>query len=154
MQRTIDLVVFFLYIAAVVLLGCSFVRRSRSPEEFTCAGRRLPGWAVGLSIFGTYVSSISFLAYPGNAYGGNWNAFVFSLSLPFAALIAVSFFVPLYRKVGAVSAYRQLELRFGLWARLYAGICYLLTQIARVATILYLVGLALAPLLGLSLIHI
>jgi len=131
-----------------VLLGCSFVRRSRSTEEFTAAGRRLPGWAVGLSIFGTYVSSISFLAYPGKSYSGNWNAFVFSLSLPVAAWIAVRFFVPLYRRVGAVSAYKQLEDRFGPWARVYATCCYLLTQIARVATILYLVGLALSPLLG------
>jgi len=112
------------------------------------AGRSLPGWAVGLSIFGTYVSSISFLANPGKSFGDNWNPFVFSLSLPIAALVATRWFVPFYRRRQSVSAYEHLEQRFGVWARLYAAICYMLTQLARMGTILYLVALAIAPLTG------
>ena len=113
------------------------------------AGRSLPGWAVGLSIFGTYVSSISFLALPGKAYNANWNPFVFSLSLPLAAWVGVRFFVPYYRKAGDVSAYRALERRFGSWARLYAVACYLITQVVRVGAIMFLVALALEPVGGL-----
>jgi SSS family solute:Na+ symporter len=112
------------------------------------AGRSLPGWAVGLSIFGTYLSSISFLANPGKSLAHNWNPFVFSLSLPIAAWVAVRWFVPFYRRTGEISAYSHLESRFGPWARLYALICYLLTQLVRVGAILYLVALALSPLLG------
>ncbi|MBN2021768.1 MAG: sodium:solute symporter [Pirellulales bacterium] len=112
------------------------------------AGRSLPGWAVGLSIFGTYLSSISFLACPAQSYKTNWNPFVFSLSLPLAAWLAVRWFVPFYRRGGAISAYEHLESRFGPWARTYAVVCYLLTQLARVGVILYLVALVLAPLTG------
>jgi len=112
------------------------------------AGGSLPGWAVGLSIFGTYVSSIGFLGNTGKAFGGNWNSWVFGLSLPIAALIAVRYFVPLYRGGGQVSAYYHLEKRFGPWARTYALICYLLAQLARIGTVLYLVALALSPLTG------
>ena len=112
------------------------------------ASRSLPGWVVGLSILGTYVSSISFLALPGNAFGGNWNSFVFSLSLPLAAWIAYKYFVPFYRKEGEISAYHHLEQRFGGWARTYAMSMYLLTQLARMGTIMYLVALALAPFTG------
>jgi solute:Na+ symporter, SSS family len=112
------------------------------------AGRSLPGWAVGLSIFGSYVSSISFLANPGKAFGGDWNAFVFALPLPVAVWIAVKWFVPFYRNSGEVSAYTHLERRFGPWARNYAVVCYLLTQMARLGTILYLLALALVPLTG------
>ena len=65
----------------------------------------------GLSIFGTYVSSISFLANPGKSYGENWNPFVFSLSLPIAAWLAVRYFVPFYRNGGQVSAYHHLALK-------------------------------------------
>ena len=137
-----------IYLAGVVGFGCWFVRGSRSTEGFMAANRSLPGWAVGLSIFGTYVSSISFLAIPGKAYGGNWSPFVFSLSLPIAAWLAVKYFVPFYRRGGKISAYNHLEQRFGLWARTYAVFCYLLTQLARMGTIMYLVALALAPLTG------
>jgi len=114
------------------------------------AGRSLPGWAVGLSLFGTYLSSNTFLGVPGNAFGGDWNRFVFSLSLPIAALLAVKFFVPFYRRSGEISAYHHLEKRFGPWARTYVMILYLLVQVSRVAVILFGVALALQPLTGWS----
>ncbi len=112
------------------------------------AGRSLPGWAVGLSLFGSYVSSISFLANPGKSYDGNWNPFVFALSLPLACWLAAKFFVPLYREGEQISAYERFEKRFGRWARVYATVCFLLVQVARLGTILYLLSLALQPLVG------
>ena len=144
----IDISVLLAYVGGVVAFGSWFVRKSRSTEKFMVAGRSLPGWAVGLSIFGTYLSSISFLALPGKAYAANWNPFVFSLSLPIAAWVATRWFVPFYRRGGNISAYKHLEQRFGPWARTYAVAFYLLTQLARMGTIMYLVALALAPLTG------
>jgi solute:Na+ symporter, SSS family len=148
----IDWLVLSLYLGGVVGMGIWFSRRSGTPDRFMRAGGMVPGWAVGMSIFGTYVSSISFLALPGKAVGGNWNPFVFSLSIPVATVLAVKFFVPFYRAKGEISAYHHLEQRFGPWARTYAVICYLLTQLARMGTILYLLALALAPLTGWSLV--
>ncbi|MDG1892577.1 MAG: sodium:solute symporter [Verrucomicrobiota bacterium] len=148
--RTTDLLVLLLYMGGVFGLGCWFVRKSGKPNEFMAAGRSLPGWAIGLSIFGTYVSSIGFLGNTGKAYGSNWNSWVFGLSLPIAAFIAVKWFIPIYRSGQEVSAYYHLEKRFGPWARTYALVCYLLAQLARIGTILYLVALALAPLTGWS----
>ena len=145
---TVDVVVLLIYLAGVVGLGCWFVRRSRSTEGFMVAGRSLPGWAVGLSIFGTYLSSNTFIGLTGKTFGTNWNPFVFSLSLPIAAVIAVRYFVPFYRRSGEISAYSHLEKRFGPWARTYAVICYLLTQVARMGSIMFGVALALNPLLG------
>lgn len=144
----LDLAVLIAYLVAVVGYGAWFYWRNRDSEKFMSAGRSLPGWAVGISIFGSYVSSISFLANPGKSYGGDWNAFVFALTLPIAAWIAVRWFVPFYRSSGEVSAYHHLEHRFGPWARTYAVACYMLTQVARLGTILYLLGLALVPLTG------
>ncbi|MEZ6132715.1 MAG: sodium:solute symporter [Planctomycetaceae bacterium] len=146
--RTVDLAVLVVYMVGVFGLGCWFSRKSSTTSEFMAAGRSLPGWAVGLSIFGTYVSSIGFLGNTGKAFADTWNSWVFGLTLPLAAIIAVRCFVPLYRSSDAVSAYAHLEQRFGPWARTYALVCYLLSQLARVGTILYLVALALAPLTG------
>ncbi len=146
--RTIDLLVLTAYLAGIFGLGCWLARRNRSTDEFMAAGRSLSGWVVGLSIFGTYMSSIGFLGNPGKSYAGNWNPFVFGLSLPLAAWVATRYFVPVYRSSNEVSAYFHLEKRFGPWARNYALACYLLTQLARMGTILYLVALALAPLTG------
>lgn len=144
----LDLIIFFIFTGGIVLYGLSFVNKSVSSDDFTSAGGSLPGWVVGMSIFATYVSSISYLGYPGKAYAGDWNAFVFSLSIPIASYVAARYFVPFYRHQWSVSAYSFLEERFGVWARLYASACYLLTQVARMGSILYLLALPMNVLMG------
>ncbi len=144
----LDWAVLAAYFGGTMLLGFLLGRKSRSTEGFTAGGRSVPGWVCGLSIFATFLSSISFLAIPGGAFATNWNWFVFSLSLPLATWLAVRFFMPYYRRSGEVSAYAMLEHRFGPWARIYAGVFYLLTQIARMGTVTYLMALSVAVLAG------
>jgi SSS family solute:Na+ symporter len=144
----LDAVIFFSLIIGNVLFGASFFFRNKTSDQFTTGGGRIPAWAVGMSIFATFVSSISFLALPGKAYASDWNSFVFSLTIPFAAYAAVKFFVPLYRSIGSVSAYYYLEQRFGAWARIYASACYVLTQLMRTGAILLLLALPLNALFG------
>jgi len=144
----LDLIVLVGYFVATLAIGLAFWKRSRSVEGFTAASGSLPGWLTGLSILGTYVSSISFLALPGKAFATNWNSFVFSLSIPLAAWLAVKYFLPFYRSRGKISAYEHLEERFGPWARTYASACYLLTQTARIGTVTYLTALPMNVLLG------
>ncbi len=146
----LDLIVFLLYILGTIGFGLSFYFRQHTTADYTTGSGKLPSWVLGMSIFATYVSSISFLALPGAAYLSNWNGFVFSLSIPLAAWIAVRYFVPLYRRINSPSAYAFLEQRFGLWARIYASICYLLTQLARMGAILYLLALPMEAFFGWS----
>ena len=147
-MHIIDIIVFLLFTGGVVAFGCSFFKKKGTSEEFTSAGRSLPGWVVGMSIFATYVSSISYLGYPGKAFSGDLNAFVFSLSINIASDFAARYFVPFYRSQDSISAYSFLENRFGPWARIYTSSCYLLTQIARTGSILYLLALPMNVLLG------
>ena len=144
----IDAVIFFTLMIGNVILGASFFFRNKTSDQFTRGGGKIPAWAVGMSIFATFVSSISFLALPGKAFASNWNSFVFSLTIPFASYAAVKFFVPLYRSIGSVSAYYYLELRYGAWARIYASACYILTQLMRTGAILLLLALPVNALFG------
>jgi len=147
-MNSIDVIIFVAYLVGVVLFGSSFYKRNKSSKSFTLGNNNIPTWVISMSIFATFVSSISYLALPGLAYLSNWNAFVFSLSIPIAILMAVKFFVPLYRSVGSPSAYTYLEKRFGPWAKYYASIMYLLTQLMRAGTIMYLLALTLNVILG------
>ena len=143
-----DLVVFFVYMVSVIAVGAFFYRKNKTSTAFTLGNSNIPNWVITLSIFATFVSSISYLALPGIAYLKNWNSFVFSLSLPIAALMAIYVFVPLYRRVNSPSAYTYLEQRFGPWARTYASTMYLLTQLMRIGIILYLIALTLNAVFG------
>ena len=143
----IDYLIIALYIIGTTGFGAWFIRRSHDMQGFTLAGNIIPGWAIGLSLLATYLSSISFLANPGKSYAADWRPFVFSLTLPIAVWIAARWFIPHYRRHVKTTAYEYLEQRFGLWARLYMGAAYILLQIGRFAVVLYLTALALAALL-------
>lgn len=145
-----DKLILVFYFVAVILFGAYFRKKSSTTSGFMIADGKLPSWAVGLSILGTFVSSITFLAYPGQAYNTNWDVFIFSLTLPPAALIATLYFIPLYRTKVKVSAYEYLEQRFGPWARVYGSISFMLGSLARIGMILFLVSLVLHHLTGWS----
>lgn len=133
----IDIVIIIVYLLAMVGIGFYFSKRNKNTEQFTKASGKIPGWAIGLSIYATFLSSNTFLGNPGKAFGSNWSVFVFSLSMPLAAWVATKYFVPFYRRTGEISAYTHLEKRFGPWARTYTVVCFLFTQFARMGTIFF-----------------
>ncbi len=147
----LDVSIIAIYLLAMIYIGFYFSRKNKNTEQFTKASGKIPGWAIGMSIYATFLSSNTFLGVPGKAFGTNWNAFVFSISMPFAAWIAAKYFVKFYRNTGEVSAYTNLENRFGPWARTYAVVCFLLTQFARMGSIFFGMALTIHALLGFSL---
>ena len=150
MELTVlDYLLFFVFVGGVVIFGCSFYYRSKKgASAFTTADGNVPTWVLGMSIFATFVSSISFLGLPGGAYEGNWNQLVFSFTIPIATLLAAKIFIPLYRGIGCVSAYQFLEDKYGYWARCYVSVCYLLTQVCRIGSILLLLAIPLNTMFG------
>jgi len=145
-----DLFIIAVYMLAMVLTGLWFSRKSKNADQFTKASGNIPGWAIGLSIYATFLSSNTFLGVPGKSFGSNWNAFVFSLSMPLSAWVSAKYFIPFYRQSGEISAYTHLEHRFGAWARTYAVICFLLTQLARMGSVFFGIALSLQALTGFS----
>ena len=73
------------YLAVLVVIGVYFSRREKTTDDYFLAGRRIPWWAAGLSIFGTGLSAITFMAIPAKAYATNW---VFILS-SFAPILLI-----------------------------------------------------------------
>jgi len=149
-MASIDLLIIVFYLLVMIGIGIYFSRKNKSSEQFTTASGAIPGWALGLSFYATFLSAITFLGDPGKSFGSNWNPFVFSLSIPLAAIVATKWFVPFYRGSGEISAYTHLEKRFGGWARTYAMVCFILTQLARMGTIFYGIALTLNALTGID----
>ena len=81
----LDLSIIFVYLLGMLGVGGYFSRRRGNSEQFTSANGTIPGWAIGVSIYATFLSSNTFLGVPGKSFGGDWNGFVFSLSMPLAA---------------------------------------------------------------------
>ena len=72
-MRWIDLTIVVLYLGSLVWLGKWFGRKQTSTESYFVARRSIPAWAMGMSVMASLVSSVTFIAYPGSSYGGNWS---------------------------------------------------------------------------------
>jgi SSS family solute:Na+ symporter len=146
--NTVDALIIVFYLLAMVGVGVWFSRRNKTSDQFTKASGSVPAWAIGISLYATFLSSNTFIGVPGKAYGSNWNSLVFSLAMPISAWVAARFFVPFYRSMGGTSAYTHLEHRFGPWARTYSVVCFLLMQLARMGSIFFGIALSLQALTG------
>ncbi len=137
----IDFVVIILYFGGITFAGFYFSKRNKSTEEYFLGNRSFPGWVIGLSMVGTSISSVSFLAYPGDAYKTAWLRLLPAFTLPLGVLAAAIFFLPFFRRGGLTSAYEYLEGRFGPGTRVYAALAFVLGQTFRIGMILYLLSL-------------
>src|SRR5215470_16429280 len=94
--RWLDAVVILVYMAGMVGVGLWFARRQTSTEAYFVAKRSIPHWAMGISLYAALISSITFTAYPGSAYAGNWNelvpGFMAVVVLALAGLVIIPFF--------------------------------------------------------------
>jgi solute:Na+ symporter, SSS family len=139
-----------LYFALLVGMGVYFSRRENSTEAFFLGGRKIPWWAVGISIFGTSLSSITYVAIPANAYAGDWLGMLSNLGIVLVAPFVVYYFIPHFRKESIVTAYEYLEQRFNVAARLYGSLIFILFQMGRMAIVLYIPAIALSAATGMS----
>lgn len=138
------------YFAVLVIMGIYFAGKGSSTDDFFLAGRRMPWWATGLSIFGTQLSSISFMAVPAKVYSTDWVYFLLQMTIVMIAVPVVFLYLPYFRRVKMTSAYEYLESRFNLPVRMYASVSFVLYQLGRMAIVLFLPAIALSTVTGIS----
>ncbi|HEX5788364.1 MAG TPA: sodium:solute symporter [Woeseiaceae bacterium] len=149
----LDIAVLTAYLGAMAAMGWYFSRGNVSTEDYFLGGRSFRGWVIGLSMVGTSISSVTFLAYPADAYKTAWLRFLPNLMMPLAVFIAAYVFLPFFRRGRITSAYEYLEGRFGPSIRVYAASAFILAQLVRVSLILYLVSLVVHEMTGLAPVH-
>ena len=68
-MKFIDMAVIGVYFGAMTLMGAYFSRRANTTENYFVGGRSYPGWLIGVSLFATLLSTISYLSMPGEMLG-------------------------------------------------------------------------------------
>ena len=148
--RWMDLAIMCVYLAALVSVGVRFARRQTSTEQYFVAKRSIPSWAMGFSIVATLITSVTFVAYPGSAYGKNWSLLVPGFMVAGALLICGLVVVPFYRHVVRMSAYEYFGRRFGVVARMYSSVAFSLIHFSKMGFIFYLLALTVNSMTGWS----
>ncbi len=146
----IDYAIIAISMIVSLYVGFYFSKGQKSTKKYYAAEGKIPAWAIGMSILATLVSSVTFLAYPGEGFSSNWILLVQGLMVPLVLLLIIWVLVPLYRNVIGISAYEYFEKRFGYFARLYGSLGFILAHFSKMGTVFYLLGLAIASLMGLD----
>lgn len=144
----IDYLVIGASLVIPILISIRFSKKQTSINNFFKAGGSLPAWAVGMSILATLISSITFLAYPGEGFSSNWILLVQGLMVPVTLVFFIGFLIPLYRNIIQLSAYEYFEQRFGFLARLYSSLGFFLAHFSKMGTVFFLIALAFSKMTG------
>lgn len=128
----VNYLVLFGYLLAMMLVGVYFSRRQKTADDYFRGGGRVPGWAAGVSVFATTLSSITFMSIPAKAFTSDWT-FIIGQYLAIAILpLVFYFYIPFFRKLKVTSAYEYLEARF-MCAAVYSPACHLCCFISDVS---------------------
>ena len=143
-----DGLVVALYLAALVAIGLRTARRQTSTARYFVAERSIPGWAAGMSLLATIITSVTFIAYPGAAYAGDWNLLV--PGIMFVAVVALigQVVIPFFRRAVSMSVYEYFGQRFGLPVRMYASLAFALGHFSKMGFVFYLLALSVTGITG------
>ena len=96
--RWIDAVLVVAYLVAILAIGLRFAHRQTTTETYFVAKRSIPAWALGLSMLATIISAVTFIAYPGAGYAGDWSLLVPGVMVVVVPAMVGFVVIPFYRQ--------------------------------------------------------
>ncbi len=148
----INTAVLIVYFAVMLLIGVYFSKKQKTADDYFKAGKRIPFWAAGLSILGTGLSAITFMAVPAKAFATDWAYFVNRVPSVFVAIAIALLFIPVFRQLDISTAYEYLQKRFNLAIRLIGSFSFILFQLGRIGIVLFLPAVAINVATGFDIV--
>jgi SSS family transporter len=149
-MRFLDWAVVVAYLAYVIWDGIRMTKHSGNVEGYFLANRRLPWWAVGLSVMATQLSAITLVGTTGQAYADGMRFVQFYYGLPLAMVILCITVVPFFYRAKVYTAYEYLERRFDAKTRSLTSFFFLISRGLGVGVIIAAPAVILSIVLGWS----
>lgn len=147
-MNTIDWIVLFGTLFAIVAYGTWRTRNSRDLNDYLRGGNEMKWFTIGLSVMATQASAITFLSAPGLGYESGLRFVQFYFGLPIALVIIAAFIIPIYYKLKVYTAYEYLESRFDLKTRLLAAFLFLVQRGLAAGLTIFAPAIILSSILG------
>ena len=146
--QALDWALIGVYGASTIGLGIYFSRRQSSTDEYFVGSRNMNPFFVGVSLFATLLSTISYLSMPGEAAGKGPVFLVSLIGLPLVYFVVAYGLLPVYMRHQVTSAYELLEARLGLSIRLLGATMFLALRLVWMTLLIYLAAKAMAVMIG------
>ena len=120
---TIDIVIVAVYLLFIIWWGIKN-GKSTDAQSYFLAGRSMPWWVVGLSLFAASISSTTLIGQSGDAYHTGLAVFNYNLTGIIVMVFFAVFLLPLYIRSKVFTIPEFLERRFDKRSRYYfSAIC-------------------------------
>lgn len=119
-----DIAIVIVYLAIIIWWALKN-SKSTDSQSYFLAGRSMPWWVVGLSLFAASISSTTLIGQSGDAYHTGLAVFNYNLAGGILVMVFFSLFLlPLYIKSKIFTIPEFLEKRFDSRSRyFFSGIC-------------------------------
>ena len=151
-MQSLDWIVIWAYLAAMLCLALFLSRRQSSSEDYFLGSHNLSAKTLAASTIATQCSTNSLLGAPafvGFVAGGGMIWLQYELAVPLAMLGLLWLMLPA-RRLGITSIYEILEQRIGRTTRLTAAACFLLFRGVATAVTIYGSALVIALILDIG----
>src|SRR6478672_9864489 len=146
--NALDFIVIIAYLVGITLLGMYVGRRQRDAKDYFVADREIPWWAVLFSIVASETSALTFISVPGLAYVGNLGFLQVAGGYLVGRIALAYTLLPRYYEGNLVTAYALLEKRFGLAARRFTSIVFMVTRGMADSVRVYATAVPIALIIG------
>jgi SSS family transporter len=143
-----DLVIIAGYFAALSAIGLWCSRGQRTRADYHLGGGRIHWLLAGGSVLVTLISTLSFLAAPGEMVRYGVAYFAGALALPLCAPVINRVLIPLLRSFPGASIYEHLETRFNSGVRRLAAVVFVVRTVLWIGLIVYSCTLAIGEVTG------
>jgi len=130
------------YLALVLGIGWWVSRKQEDQEGYFLGGRRMPLWAVTLSVLATSLSAATYIGAPQEAYAGDLTYLMLNLGGVLGAIVVATLVLPPLYRAGTLTIYGHLGQRFGPGAGFAAGLAFLVGRLLASGARLFIAGLA------------
>ncbi|MDD4873221.1 MAG: hypothetical protein PHR77_21920, partial [Kiritimatiellae bacterium] len=136
-MRTLDYVIFAIYLVGIMILGMAVSRYRQSGDDFHVAGRSMKWFPVGASILATVFSAINFTAFTEEVFS---HGLYVLMAVPVFVIVAfpvIQIIMPFYHEMRPVSAYEFLEKKFDLRVRRLASGTFIIWRVFWMSVAIY-----------------
>jgi len=152
MNSPIDTAVIFIFSAFVLFIGMLFVRTGRNMKSFFAGGESVPWFIGGLSLFMSFFSAGTFVAWGAIAYKYGWVSVTIQWTMCIGALITGLWLAPKWKATGALTAAEFVKERLGLTVQKTYIYIFTLVSLFIKGSVLYPVAKLVSVSLGFPLV--
>jgi solute:Na+ symporter, SSS family len=129
MLRPLDLAVIVVYLVFSLGIGLWLSGRNRTVSDYFLGARRLPWWAVSLSVVAAETSALTVISVPTVAYLGSMTFEQIALGYLLGRIVVAFVLLPRYYAGRLTTAYGYLGTRFGSGMQGTASVAFLLVRL-------------------------